>query len=85
MKGGLPAGTIERARLTAMWAAGEVPGSEGKPPKPVSPSPLTGGCSSRDPLIRNAPLPSPVMLLFHKGKIQIESRAEAFTNPKNQV
>ena len=38
--GGLPAGTIERARLTATWAAGEVPGSEGKPPKPVSPSPL---------------------------------------------
>ena len=36
--GGLPAGTIERARLTAMWAAGEVPGSEGKPPKRLRPS-----------------------------------------------
>ena len=37
-RGGLPAGTIERARLTAMWAAGEVPGSEGKPPKRLRPS-----------------------------------------------
>ena len=33
VEGGLPAGTIERASLTAMWAGGEVPGSEGKPPK----------------------------------------------------
>ena len=38
VKGGLPARTIERARLTAMWAAGEVPGSEGKPPKRLRPS-----------------------------------------------
>ena len=38
-KGGLPARTIERARLTAMWAAGEVPGSEGKPPKTRVPRP----------------------------------------------
>ena len=33
VKGGLPTGTIERARLAAMWAAGEVPGSEGNPPE----------------------------------------------------
>ena len=32
-KGGLPARTIERAWLAAMWTAGEVPGSTGKPPK----------------------------------------------------
>ena len=38
VKGGLPARTIERAWLTAMWAAGEVPGSTGKPPKRLRPS-----------------------------------------------
>ena len=33
LKGGLSARTIERAWLAAMWTAGEVPGSTGKPPK----------------------------------------------------